>query len=126
MWAIVNQFAGQPVGQAAPYMAAAAEAHLITDVLPLEGPANVSGSINITASQDYALGTYTLTAQDISEPFYGRESYVSSLWDLGGGEYVNLTFGTDSSLTVAPGWDSVTGYGTPDFKAALASLKAIK
>ena len=25
-----------------------------------------------------------------------------------------ITFGTDSSLTTAPGWDNVTGVGTPD------------
>ena len=25
-----------------------------------------------------------------------------------------LTFGTDSSLVVAPGWDNVTGLGTPN------------
>jgi hypothetical protein len=25
-----------------------------------------------------------------------------------------LTFGTDTSLTTAPGWDNVTGLGTPN------------
>jgi hypothetical protein len=37
-----------------------------------------------------------------------------------------LTFGTDSSLTTAPGWDNVTGVGTPNalplIEQVLASL----
>ena len=115
MWAIVNQVAGTPLGEAAPYMAAAAEANLLADVLPVAGPDNVTGSINVTASPYYATGVTDFTAQTISEPFYGREAFTSTLWNYGGGGYANLTFGTDTSLTVTQGWDDVTGYGTPDF-----------
>jgi hypothetical protein len=34
------------------------------------------------------------------------------MWPVAG-EYMTLTFGTTSSLTVTKGWDNVTGYGSP-------------
>jgi subtilase family serine protease len=114
IWALANQYAGTPLGQAAPYVAAASAAGLIKDVVPVAGPENVTGSITLTASPEYGPGTYDFTAQDLAEPFYGTIPYVSTLWDDGGGNYLVLTFGTDSSLFTAPGWDDVTGYGTPD------------
>jgi hypothetical protein len=43
----------------------------------------------------------------------------STQWDV-------LTFGTDSSLTTGPGWDNVTGLGTPNganFVTAVVGLK---
>jgi hypothetical protein len=33
-----------------------------------------------------------------------------------------LTFGTDSSLVTAPGWDNVTGVGTPNGQAFVNAL----
>jgi hypothetical protein len=35
------------------------------------------------------------------------QSSTSTRWDV-------FTFGTDSSLTTGPGWDNVTGLGTPN------------
>jgi hypothetical protein len=35
------------------------------------------------------------------------QSPASTRWDV-------FTFGTDSSLTTGPGWDNVTGLGTPN------------
>ena len=121
LWALTNQYAGQPLGQAAPYVAAASAAGLIKDVVPVAGLDNTTGSITLTASNSpsYPTGTYTFTAQNLAEPFYGTIPYASTLWDQGGGDYTVLSFGTDTSLYTAPGWDNVTGYGTPDLSLFL-------
>ena len=46
-------------------------------------------------------------------PLDATTQYFSSLWNLTG-EYVDLSFGTDTSLTVTKGWDNVTGWGVPN------------
>ena len=107
MWALVNQYAGAPVGQAAPYVAA--NATLLTDIAATPDPFNVTGSITD------AKGTTKYSSVDLSEPLEGTTAFTGALYHGTSGAYYNLTFGTDSSLTITPGWDSVTGYGTPDF-----------
>ena len=51
----------------------------------------------------------------------------SALWfDQNIPGYVILSFGTDSSLTVTPGWDNITGWGVPNgwtFITAAAAKK---
>ena len=86
---------------------------------PLPAPDNVTGSITD------ASGTTTYSSTALSQPLFTTTEYVSSLWNVGEGEYLNLTFGTDTSLNVTQGWDDVTGYGTPNIGAALAALGAI-
>jgi Pro-kumamolisin, activation domain len=54
------------------------------------------------------------SASDLAQPLQNTKFFVSALfqsasstrWDV-------FTFGTDSSLTTGPGWDNVTGLGTP-------------
>ena len=107
MWALVNEYVGAPVGQAAPYMSAGTA--FLADVLATADPFNVTGSI--TDSQ----GTTKYSSAELSQPLDGTTGYTGALYQGGSTAYYNITFGTDSSLTVGPGWDSVTGYGTPDF-----------
>ncbi len=107
MWALVNQYAGVPLGQAAPYVAAGSS--LLTDVLGTYDPFNVSGSITDS------MGTTHYSSTDLSQPLEGTTGYTGALYHGLSTAYYNLTFGTDSSLVVTPGWDDVTGYGTPDF-----------
>jgi hypothetical protein len=38
----------------------------------------------------------------------------SAIWNFDSEDAAVLSFGTDSSLTVTPGWDNVTGYGEPN------------
>jgi len=114
--AIASQKAGHGLGQAAA-LVYNLPAGAITDVVPVSAPTNANGTIT-TAS-----GTTTETADQLAAPlgnttvFYGAlfNSPSSTRWDV-------LTFGTDTSLTTAVGWDNVTGVGTPN---GLAFVMAI-
>ncbi len=119
MWAITTQAAGSALGQAAPYVAAA-PGYIIQDVLPVTGPLNTTGTVTDP------MGTTTYTSTDLSQPLFNTANYVSALFDVGLGEYVSLTFGTDTTLTVTQGWDNVTGYGTPNLGPLLTALGAAK
>ena len=112
MWAIANEYFGGPLGQAAPFIAQLPSS-VIKDVVPFAGPANVTATLTTpTATQSF-------TANQLAAPLNGTSTFTSALWNAAPGEYIVLTFGMDSSLTVTPGWDNVTGYGTPDFAQAL-------
>jgi subtilase family serine protease len=109
MWAMVDEYYGVSQGQAAPFIAYGFP--LTVDVTAASTVFNPAGSITDTFGKtNYS--TYTL-----SQPLGGVTTFGAALWNAGGGTYYNLTFGTDSSLTVTPGWDNVTGYGTFDFAA---------
>ena len=60
-------------------------------------------------------------------PLYTTTQFYSALWNIGGsGEYVVLSFGTDSSLTATPGWDNVTGLGVPNGLTFINTVAAAK
>jgi subtilase family serine protease len=109
LWAIANQVAGVPLGQAAPYLYSL-NASAITDVIDLTSLHNVVGVITNPPNPP----TYE-SADALAAPLDGTTNYISALfqsaastrWDV-------FTFGTDSSLTTGPGWDNVTGLGTPN------------
>jgi len=111
MWAIANQAAGEPLGQAAAslYDLPADAITDVTDVVPASAH-NVTGTITVPG-----MAPITETADDLAAPLGNTTGYVSALfqsststrWDV-------FTFGTDSSLTTGPGWDNVTGLGTPN------------
>lgn len=64
-----------------------------------------------------------LSADDLAAPLDGTKLYISALfnsatstrWDV-------FTFGTDSSLSTGPGWDNVTGLGTPNGDAFIKAV----
>ncbi len=118
IWTLLDEYTGSPLGQAAPYIAEAPSS-FIKDVLPLTGPDNVTGSITDPN------GTMAYSATELSQPLFTTTQFVSALWNLGGGEYINLTFGTDTSLNVTEGWDDVTGFGTPTVGAFLTVIGAV-
>ncbi len=109
LWAIANQAAGGLLGQAAPYVYNM-PAGAVSDILQLNGPANVTGIIK---NPPNPLLKETATA--LAAPLGNSTSFVSALynspastrWDV-------ITFGTDTGLTTGPGWDNVTGVGTPN------------
>jgi subtilase family serine protease len=112
LWAIANQEAGFPLGQAAPYLYFMPKG-AITDIVPHGSTSNVTATI-----QDI-YGTTAYSADELAAPLGNTTIYYSALWDypLYQDFLVLLTFGTDSGLTTKAGWDNVTGLGTPNGKA---------
>ncbi len=101
---LLNQLNGSPLGQAAPLIAEHAGSGAITDVLP-PAPADVQGAI-LDASGFKPYSSQQLGSPETAQPF------ASALWQSLEGTDLVLTFGTDSSLQMGPGWDPVTGWGT--------------
>jgi subtilase family serine protease len=112
VWAIANQAAGGgPIGQAAPILYELPD-DAINDVnvKPVDTLLNVTGLIiNPPNAPVFE------SAAALAQPLENTRWFVSALyqsststrWDV-------FTFGTDSSLTTGPGWDNVTGLGTPN------------
>ena len=102
--AIAAQKAGHGLGQAAPLLYGL-PAGAVSDVVAFSSPNNVMGKINATMfSADQLAGPLVNTTSYFSAIY---NSPFSTRWDV-------LTFGTDSSLVTGPGWDNVTGVGTPN------------
>jgi subtilase family serine protease len=112
LWAIANQEAGTPLGQAAGYVYSMPSS-TITDIVPVGSSTNVTGTITD------ASGITSYSASDLAQPLDGTTVFYDALWNIP----LNLntvelvTFGTDTHLQTAPGWDDVTGVGVPNPKA---------
>ena len=121
MWTLADQKAGKSLGQAAPLLPSLLST--IKDIVPFSSATNPAGTIFDQAGASF------YSAANLIPPLYTTTSFFSTLWDGSGaglGEYVDLSFGTDTSLTVTSGWDNVTGYGVPlgsHFVYAAAALK---
>jgi subtilase family serine protease len=138
MWALANQAAGGgPLGQAAPLLYNLAPG-AITDVKQIGSANNVKGTISIPNTPPKPPTIIHESAKDLAAPadcaappctLGNTTNFVSALfqsststrWDV-------FVFGTDSSLTTGPGWDNVTGLGTPNgltfINAAVAAAAA--
>jgi subtilase family serine protease len=111
IWAIANQKAGAPLGQAARAIAALPSGD-IQDVLPTT-PSSVTNPAGIVFDQNGS--TYYSAADLFSGSLETNTGFTSAIWPFVGGDtYAVIGFGVDTSLTVTPGWDNVTGYGTPN------------
>jgi subtilase family serine protease len=112
LWAIANQEAGTPLGQAAAYMYSMPSS-TITDIVPVGSRTNVTGAITD------ASGITFYSASDLAQPLDGTTVFYDALWNipLNQGTVLLVTFGTDTHLQTAPGWDDVTGVGVPKPKA---------
>jgi subtilase family serine protease len=110
LWAIANQEAGAPLGQAAPYVYSM-PAGTIFDIVPTSSPTNVSATIKDSS------GVTKYTAAEVLG--ISPAKFVSAIWDYADYEDTALviSFGTDPGLVVRPGWDNVTGVGTPNGQA---------
>jgi len=118
MWGIATQAAGAWLGQAAPLLYAL-PADAITDVTDVDGPNNVTGVIH-----QPGVGTTVETADDLAAPLGNTTDYVSLFYNGSSTRWYVLTFGTDSSLTTGPGWDNVTGLGTPNGASFVSAISA--
>jgi subtilase family serine protease len=120
-WAIAAQAAGAWPGQASA-LVYGLPSDAITDVTNVDGPNNVSGVI-------YQPKTPPVieTPQDLVPPLENTTDFMSLLYNGTSTRWYVLSFGTDTSLTTGPGWDNVTGLGTPNgasFVAAVAAAAA--
>jgi subtilase family serine protease len=103
--AIASQKAGHGLGQAA-RLVYNLPAGAVDDVIDVTSPNNVTGVIN---------GSTVETADDLAAPLGTSSGYYSALYNSPfSTRWFVLTFGTDTSLAAAPGWDDVTGVGTPN------------
>ena len=105
--AIATQKAGHALGQAAPLLYSLTPG-AVTDVTQLAGSDNVTGTVNDAA------GATTYSADQLANPANGAD-YISAFYNSPySTRWFVITFGTDSSLAAGPGWDPVTGVGTPN------------
>jgi subtilase family serine protease len=120
IWAIANQKAGHPLGQAAPTIAGLTTG--VTDVVPLTSAQNVIGTATTTA------GTINYSTQSLFGAFVPDDQpYLATITNQP--EYAAsfaIAFELDSSLNVTTGWDNATGYGTPDGLAFINAAAAYK
>lgn len=102
--AIASQKAGHGLGQAAPLVYNLPPG-AVNDIVPVGSPNNATGVINGSP----------VSADSLAAPLGNTTTYFSALYNSPfSTRWFVITFGTDSSLTTAPGWDNVTGVGTPD------------
>jgi subtilase family serine protease len=108
LWAIANQEAGIPLGQAARYVYSMPSS-TITDIVPFRSSTNVTGVVTDASGLTY------YSAADLAQPLDGTTVFYDALWNipLNQNTVQLVTFGTDTHLRTAPGWDDVTGVGVP-------------
>ena len=118
IWAIATQAAGGWLGQAAPILYGL-PAGAITDILAVNGPDNVTGHTQIAHTP-----TVNYTAAELVAPVQNSTDFVSALYNGTSTRWYAISFGTDSSLTTGPGWDNVTGLGTPNGASFVTAVAA--
>ena len=81
----------------------------LRDIVPVSSPTNLAGVI----FDKNKINVYSPRELFSDAPFIPVD-FVSANWpyDVQSGSV--LSFGTDTSLTVTPGWDNVTGFGVPN------------
>jgi subtilase family serine protease len=115
MWAVADQVAGESLGQAAPVMGRL-PAFAVHDIVPIRaGKWLTSGSMTVGAGPTVQYTPAQLVDTQSTQPT-GFASFIESVVSHQDGvtAYGVLSFGTDSSLMAAKGWDNVTGYGVPN------------
>ena len=81
------------------------------DIKPIGSGHNAHGTV-------FYKGIPTNYSQwDLAGPYQNSPVFYESIWNA---QLITVTFGTDSSLTTGPGWDNVTGVGTPNGAAFIA------
>jgi subtilase family serine protease len=111
IWAIADQYNGSPLGFAAPAVAKLKTGQ-ITDVVPTSSlvASDPAGTVYDSAGATF----YSADALFFPGELYSQTVFPSAIWPFDSADALVLSFGTDSSLTVTPGWDNVTGFGEPN------------
>ena len=133
LWAIANQEAGSPLGQAAPYLYSL-PAGAIYDIVPVSSKTNVTASV-LDSSGTTKYGPGAVMGGE------GPGKFVSAIYDYPFLQYTAyvLSFGADcsqangfgvvtqcnsaSSLHTKVGWDNVTGVGVPNTQVFADSFR---
>jgi subtilase family serine protease len=115
VWAIANQanatVGGTSLGQAAPILYELFDGAIIdVNVNPISTVLDVNGVIFNPPTNPLILEPAPALAQPLENTIF----FVSALFQASSADWFAITFGTDSSLFTAPGWDDVTGLGTPN------------
>lgn len=137
LWAIANQEAGAPLGQAAQYLYSMPKG-TITDVVPVTSKNNVNASILESTGTNKYTAAQVLGGTTPATP----ADFISAIWDYPSIEDTAevISFGMDcsalpasdfdgtpcnssSALHTKVGWDNVTGMGTPNGKAFADAFK---
>jgi hypothetical protein len=101
---IASEKAGHRLGQVA-QLVYSLPPGAITDVTGVSAPHNVTGLIDGNP----------ISANALASPLGNTTSYFSALYNSPfSTNWFVISFGTDTSLTAVPGWDNVTGVGTPN------------
>jgi subtilase family serine protease len=138
LWALANEEAGVPLGQAAAYVYSL-PSEAIFDIVPLGSTHNVTATIKESSTV-----TNTYTASEVMGGATPAMFYTG-LWNV---NYFSdlvyaISFGTDCSLLpstdndgtscntpqalqTAVGWDDVTGVGTPNGQTFADAFKSVK
>lgn len=104
LMAIAAQKAGHGLGQAAS-LVYNLPAGAVADVTAVGSPDNVTGVVNGNP----------VSANALAAPLDGVTTYMSAFYNSPfSTRWFVITFGTDTSLETGPGWDNVTGVGTPN------------
>jgi subtilase family serine protease len=108
-WALANQAAGVPLGQAAPLLYQL-PAGAITDVQQISSATNPTGVLLFPPFKPVIV-----SAKELAQPLYKTRNFVSAIYNSPfSTRWFAITFGTDTALTTGVGWDNVTGLGTPN------------
>jgi subtilase family serine protease len=109
VWAIADQYNGKPLGFASPIVAKLKPGQ-IYDVLPTSPveTSDVTGTIFDTS------GAAFYSSPALFAGIASESNFTSAIWPIDSSFSIAISFGTDSSLTVTPGWDNVTGFGEPN------------
>ena len=94
-------------------------ADAITDIVAVNGPDNVDGVTRVPPAPPVIE-----SADSLAAPLQNTTEYVSALYNGTSTKWYVLTFGTDTSLTTGPGWDNVTGLGTPNGASFVSAVAA--
>ena len=68
-------------------------------------------------------GTTSYSADQLAAPLETPSPYYSAFYNSPfSTRWFVITFGTDTSLSAGPGWDNVTGVGTPNGDSFIHAL----
>jgi len=113
IWALAQQYNRENLGFAAPAIARLQQGQ-ITDVLDTSDltPYNLSGTLyDLTGSTFFSSSDlFSGNIPALTQPNYLVA--ITPFHNLHGA--FAIAFGADTSLTVGPGWDNVTGFGQPN------------
>ncbi len=112
IWAIADQYNGGTLGFAAPAIAKLKPGE-ITDVV---GTSSLNTSDPAGTIYDSNGATFYSALDLFANTSLGQTQtdFPSALWGENYNNLFAISFGIDTSLTVTPGWDNVTGFGEPN------------